>query len=315
MARAVQPSDLGFFSTLVQCGSLTAAARELGITTAAVSKRLAQVEARLGAALVRRTTRRMGLTPEGEVYLEHARKILGEIEEMEHQLVGLREGPQGSLRVNATLGFGRTHIAPLLSQFVRRHPKVDVQLQLSVNPPPLADDAYDVCFRFGRPGDSRGVARLIAPNRRIVVASPAYLKANGTPATPADLARHNCIGIRQGDEAYGQWRFTPLRGTRGGTDKPQTVKVRGNLTTNDGGVAVNWALEGLGVLLRAEWDVKRYLATGRLVQVLAGYASPDADIYAVYAPQHRSSVRVRALLDFVAAAFEGDEPARRQQAG
>ena len=104
MGKAIQAADLGFFSTLVQCGSLTAAARELGVTTPAVSKRLAQVEARLGTALVTRTTRRMGLTPEGEVYLENARKILGEIEDMEHQLVGLKQAPQGSLRVNATLG-------------------------------------------------------------------------------------------------------------------------------------------------------------------------------------------------------------------
>ena len=303
MGKAIQPADLGFFSTLVHCGSLTAAAREMGITTPAVSKRLTQIEARLGTSLVTRTTRRMGLTPEGEVYLEHARKILGEVEDMEHQLLGLKQAPQGTLRVNATLGFGRSHIAPLISQFVRRHPKVDVQLQLSVNPPPLSDDAFDVCFRFGHPPDSRGIARLIAPNRRIVVASPAYLKRHDAPAAPRDLAKHNCIGIRQGDEAYGQWRFTPVRPGRNGGEKAETVKIRGNLTTNDGGIAVSWALEGHGVLLRAEWDVQRYVASGRLVQVLAGYASPDADIYAVYAQQHRSSVRVKALVDFVAESF------------
>ena len=307
MAKAIQPADLGFFSTLVQCGSLTAAARELGITTPAVSKRLSQVEARLGTALVTRTTRRMGLTPEGELYLENARKILADIEDMEHQLVGLKQAPQGSLRVNATLGFGRSHIAPLISQFVRRHPKVDVQLQLSVNPPALSEDAFDVCFRFGHPPDSRGIARFIAPNRRIVVASPAYLKRHGTPSAPRELVKHNCIGIRQGDEGYGQWRFTPVRAGRNGADKTELVKVRGTLTTNDGGIAVNWALEGHGILLRAEWDVQRYLASGRLVQVLAGYASPDADIYAVYAQQRRSSVRVKALVDFVAEAFTQDK--------
>ena len=310
MANAIQPADLGFFSTLVQCGSLTAAAREMGITTPAVSKRLSQIEARLGTALLTRTTRRMGLTAEGEVYLENARKILGDIEDMEHQLVGLKQAPQGTLRVNATLGFGRSHIAPLISQFVRKHPKVDVQLQLSVNPPALGDDAFDVCFRFGHPPDSRGIARFIAANRRIVVASPAYVKRHGVPAAPRELVKHNCIGIRQGDEAYGQWRFTPVRTGRSGTDKTETVKVRGNLTTNDGGIAVNWALEGHGILLRAEWDVQRYLASGRLVQLLAGYSSPDADIYAVYAQQHRSSVRVKALIDFVAGVFtQQDKPA------
>jgi DNA-binding transcriptional LysR family regulator len=308
MGKVIHPADLGFFSTLVQCGSLTAAARELGITTPAVSKRLSQVEARLGTALITRTTRRMSLTPEGEVYLENARRILGEIEDMEHQFAGLEQEPQGTLRVNATLGFGRSHIAPLISQFVRKHPKVDVQLQLSVDPPALSDDAYDVCFRFGHPPDSRGIARFIAANRRIVVASPAYLKRHGAPAAPRELVKHNCIGIRQGDEAYGQWRFAPVRAGRNGPEKPETVKVRGNLTTNDGGIAVNWALEGHGILLRAEWDVQRYLARGRLVQVLAGYASPDADIHAVYGQQHRSSVRVKALVDFVAQAFTQDRP-------
>lgn len=302
MPKAIHPADLAFFSTLVQCGSLTAAARELGITTPAVSRRLSQMEERLGARLVSRTTRRMGLTPEGEIYLEHARRILGDIEDLEHQLSGLTQEPQGSLRVNATLGFGRSQIAPLISQFARKHPKVDVQLQLSVNPPPLGDDVYDVCFRFGHPPDSRGIARLIAPNRRVVVASPAYLKRFGAPAAPGDLTRHNCIGIRQGDEAYGQWRFTPVRGSRGAA-RTETVKIRGNLTTNDGEIAVNWALDGHGILLRAEWDVERFLASGRLVQVLTGFASPDADIHAVYGQQHRSSVRVKALVDFVAAAF------------
>ncbi|MGZ5269027.1 MAG: LysR family transcriptional regulator [Ramlibacter sp.] len=309
MGNAIHPADLGFFSTLVHCGSLTAAGRELGLTTPAVSKRLSQIEARLGTALLVRTTRRMGLTQEGEIYLENARRILGDIEEMEHQLFGLAQAPQGSLRVNATLGFGRSHIAPLVSQFVRRHPRVDVQLQLSVNPPPLSDDAYDLCFRFGHPPDSRGIARLIAPNRRVVVATPAYLKRHGTPLAPRDLVKHNCIGIRQGDEAYGQWRFTARRGARG-PQQAETVKIRGNLTTNDGGIAVNWALEGHGILLRAQWDVERYLASGRLVQLLQGWDSPDADIYAVYAQRHRSSVRVKALVDFVATAFDAQRKAR-----
>jgi LysR family transcriptional regulator, transcriptional activator for dmlA len=300
MVSPIQPADLSFFSTLVQCGSLTAAARELGITTPAVSRRLTQIEARLGTNLLTRTTRRMGLTPEGEIYLDHARKILGNIEDMAYQVMGTSQEPHGTLRVNATLGFGRSHIAPLIADYSRRYPKVDVQLQLSVNPPALTDDACDVCFRFGHPPDSRAIAKLVAPNRRIVVASPVYLKRHGTPAAPNDLLRHNCIGIRQGDEAYSQWRFRPVRNARG-NERWESVKIRGNLSTNDGGIAVNWALDGLGVLLRAEWDVAKYLASGRLVQVLKGYESPDADIYAVYGPQHRGSVRVKSLVEFAEA--------------
>ena len=183
MEQGIQAADLGFFATLASAGSLSAAARELGITTPAVSRRLAQMEARLGVGLVNRTTRRMGLTPEGELYLAHARRILGEIQDLGELLGASQSSPQGLLRVNATLGFGRTHIAPLISRFVRQHPGVDVQLQLSVNPPPLTEDAFDVCIRFGAPPDSRVIARYIAPNRRLLCASPVYLKKNGAHST------------------------------------------------------------------------------------------------------------------------------------
>jgi DNA-binding transcriptional LysR family regulator len=265
-----------------------------------VSKRLAQMESRLGLALVIRTTRRMSLTPEGETYLEHARRILAEIDDMERLLGTAKGTPQGLLRVNATLGFGRSHVAPAISRFVRKHPQVQVQLQLSVNPPALTEDAFDVCIRFGAPPDTRVIARRIAPNRRLLCASPAYLARHGEPKLPADLARHNCIGIRQGDEAYGTWRLTAQRG-RG--QRAEAIKTRGNLTTNDGEIAVLWALDGHGILMRAEWDIARYLKSGRLVQVLPQYATPDADIYAVVPQRHQLSARVRAFVDFIAQAW------------
>ena len=293
----IQPADLGFFSALAGAGSLSAAARELGITTPAVSKHLALMESRLGLSLVNRTTRRMSLTPEGELYLAHARRILGEIDNM-GQLLGVSKAtPQGLLRVNATLGFGRSHVAPLISRFVRKHPQVEVQLQLSVNPPALTDDSFDVCIRFGAPPDARIVARHIAPNRRLLCAAPAYLAKHGTPRVPNDLTRHQCIGIRQGEEAYGVWRLTSGRG-KGATT--ESVKTRGKLTTNDGGIAVSWALDGHGILMRAEWDIDRYLKNGRLVQVLPQFHTPDADIHAVYPQRHQLAARVRAFVDFVA---------------
>jgi DNA-binding transcriptional LysR family regulator len=297
MPSDIQPEDLGFFSILASAGSLSAAARELGVTTPAVSKRLAQMEARLGLALVIRTTRRMSLTPEGELYLEHARRILSEIEDMQELLGVSKAVPKGLLRVNATLGFGRSHVAPLISRFVRKYPQVEVQLQLSVNPPPLTDDAFDVCIRFGAPPDARVIARHIAPNRRLLCASPAYLARHGTPKVPNDLAQHNCIGIRQGEEAYGVWRLISGRGRHA---QAESVKTRGNLTTNDGEIAVNWALDGHGILMRAEWDINRYLQSGRLVQVLPAYYTPDADIHAVYPQRHQTAARVRAFVDFVA---------------
>jgi LysR family transcriptional activator of dmlA len=300
VTSGIQPADLGFFSALASAGSLSAAARELGITTPAVSKHLAQMESRLGASLVVRTTRRMSLTPEGELYLQSARRILSEIDGMEELLGVSKATPRGLLRVNATLGFGRSHVAPLLSRVVRKHPQVEVQLQLSVNPPPLTEDSFDVCIRFGAPPDARVIARYIAPNRRLLCASPVYLAKHGIPKVPNDLIRHNCIGIRQGEEAYGVWRLASGRG-KGATT--EAVKTRGNLTTNDGEIAVNWALDGHGILMRAEWDIERYLRNGRLVHVLPQYHTPDADIHAVYPQRHQLAARVRAFVDFVALSF------------
>jgi LysR family transcriptional activator of dmlA len=297
---SLQPADLGFISTLAAAGSLSAAGRELGITTAAVSKRLASMESRVGMPLVNRTTRRMSLTQEGELLVGHARRILGEIDDLEQLLGVSKASPSGLLRVNATLGFGRSHVAPLISRFARKHPQVEVQLQLSVNPPPLTEDTWDVCIRFGEPPDTRAIARRIAPNRRLLCAAPAYLARHGEPKVPRDLARHNCIGIRQGEEAYGVWRLT---GGRGGTQKAEAVKTRGNLATNDGEIAVAWALDGHGIVMRAEWDIGRYLRSGRLVQVLPHYHTPDADIYAVYPQRHQLAARVRAFVDFVALSF------------
>lgn len=303
MSGLVQPRDLEFFSVLASSGTMTAAARELGLSNAAVTKRLHQMEERLGVALISRTTRRMSLTQEGELYLDKARSILGAIEELEAGLLGQRSVSQGLIRVNATLGFGRGHIAPMLSAFALRNPRVEVQLTLTVDPPSPADDAYDVCFRFGPPPEGRSIARFIAANRRVLVAAPAYLKRAGTPRSPDDLRRHQCIGIRQGDDAYGVWRLTPRAARGRKPEATQSVKVRGNLTTNDGGVAVNWALEGHGILLRAEWDIQQYLASGRLVEVLPDYHTPDADIYAIYPQRLRGVQRITSLIEYAAQAF------------
>ena len=298
---ASAPSEMSFFSLLVRVGSFSNAARELDITTPAVSKRLSQMEARLGVLLLNRTTRRIGLTPEGEVYLEHARRILADIGDMEQLVSNALAAPKGLLRVNATLGFGRSHIAPLISDFARRYPEVQVQLQLTVNPPPLTEDAFDVCIRFGEPPDARVIARRIAANRRLICAAPAYLAQHGTPQVPNDLAQHNCIGIRQGDEAYGIWNLTS-------GPRAETVKVRGTLSTNDGEIAVNWALAGHGLVMRAEWDIAKYLASGRLRQVLQDWQTPPADIHAVYPQRLQTAARVRAFVDFVVEAFAASTP-------
>ena len=289
-------AEMAFFSLLVNAGSLTAAARELGISPPAATRRLKLLEERLGVSLLARTTRRMSLTTEGEEYLNHARRILSDIQDFEHYLSKSSVEPQGLLRVNATLGFGRNHIAPLISQFYQRYPKVHVELQLTVNPPPASDNSFDVCIRFGEPPDSRMVARKLADNRRLLCASPEYLKKYGTPKTPRELARHHCIAIRHGDEAHGLWRLSSAQGV-------ELAKINGPLVTNDGDIAVQWALDGLGIIMRAEWDIARYLESGRLQAVLRNYRTPEANIYAVYPQRHQMARRVRVFVDFLGEAF------------
>src|SRR4051812_26288664 len=175
MAQLTSSQDMQFFAELVRSGSLTAAARELQVSTGAVSKRLSGLEQRLGVDLLHRTTRRIALTEHGHAYLDTARRILDEIESLESELQGAKAQPAGLLRVNATLGFGRMHIGPAIAGFSRKYPRVEVQLQLSASPPPITDDAWDVAIRFGEPPDSRLVARKLAANRRLLCASPAYL--------------------------------------------------------------------------------------------------------------------------------------------
>lgn len=289
-------SELDFFAIIAKSGSLSAAARELGVTPPSVSKRLAQMEKRLGISLLNRTTRRLSLTAEGEVYLANAMRILADVEALEQQLSRSRVEPKGLLRVNAPLGFGRTYITPIVSQFLRRYREMAVQLQLTDHPLNLTDESFDVGIRFGDPPEARIIARRIAPNRRLLCAAPSYLERFGTPKSPQELASHNCIVLRQNDSAYGSWQFS-----RHG--RTQTVKVHGSLSSNDGEVTLNWALDGHGITLRAEWDIAKYLRSGRLRLVLKDYEAPPADIFAVYPERHVSSAKVRAFTDFLIEAF------------
>jgi DNA-binding transcriptional LysR family regulator len=278
-------SELAFFCLLIKHGSLSSTARELNLTPPAVSRRLSQLEERLGVRLLNRTTRRISLTSEGEVYFEDAQRILSDINDMERRVSSSRAAPKGLLRVNAPLGFGRSYIAPAISAFAKKYPDVEVQLHLTDRPVTLPDEAIDVSILFGDMQDSRWIAKKIAANRRLLCASPAYLRAAGQPVHPHDLTQHQCILLRQNESAYGNWRLSRGKQT-------ETVKVRGKLSANDGEVALNWALEGHGILMRAEWDVAKYLRSGRLLQVLADFETPPADVYAVYLERLNLSAKV-----------------------
>lgn len=285
-------SDLDFFGLLMKEGSLAAAAQQMGVTPPAASRRLAQLERRLGVRLLNRTTRRISLTPEGETYLLEGGRILAELQALEQTVSGARSQPRGLLRVAATLGFGRRHIAPALSAFGKAFPEVELQLHLTDRPVNLVEQGFDATIRFGELPDSRLTARRLLSNQRVLCASPAYLSQHGEPRTPSDLVAHRCIVIRESDETYGTWHLNQ-------DQQQETVKVRGTVSTNDGESALGWALDGWGILLRSKWDTAPYLQDGRLIQVLPTWSLPPADAYLVYPSNTNLSAKTRALVDFM----------------
>ncbi|WP_118183961.1 LysR family transcriptional regulator [Paraburkholderia phosphatilytica] len=292
-------SHLRFFVLLARYGNLASAARELNLTPPAATKRLAQLEARLGVRLVNRTTRHVSLTAEGETYLHHASRILDEIREMEDAVSSSHAVPKGLLRVNATLGFGRTTIAPIVSDFVKRYPQVEVQLDLTDRPVDLVESGIDLAIRFGTLPDQRLNARRVMPNRRFMCASPRYLEQHGVPERLDDVARHTCIVHRQNDDAYGIWRFEHAGRT-------ETVKVHGKLSSNDGDIVLGWALDGHGILVRSEWDLAKYVESGRLRVVLPDYTQPSADLFVYYSNRRNQSARARAFIDYLMERFTGE---------
>ncbi|WP_417420156.1 LysR family transcriptional regulator [Halomonas sp.] len=297
--------DLAFFQTLARAGSLTTTARELGLSLSAVSKRLKQLEARLGVELAARTTRRLTLTAEGERYLSRGALILDELGELENSLTDThRHGLSGRLRVNATFGFGRRHIAPLLSKFCEAHAEVEGWLELTNFPMNLSDHGFDVGIRIGEPPDSRLIAKPILPNRRVLCAAPAYIAQMPALTTPADLSRQTCLLIRENDTDFPLWRFERC-------DDPehvQSVKVSGRLASNDGEVITRLALDGHGVMLRSWWDVNEHLASGALQPLLTQWQGVRADFYAVFEQRRHVPARLRAFIDYVQREITGRVP-------
>ena len=292
-------ADMEFFTLVARHGSLAAAARALDLTPPAATKRLAQLEARLGVRLVNRTTRRISLTSEGETYLMHAGRILASIREMEDAVSSGRAAPKGLLRVNATLGFGRTTIAPIVSEFAKRYPQVEVQMEVTDRPVDLVESGYDLAIRFGALPDKRLNARRVRSNRRFLCASPLYLQRHGVPTCLSDLARHRCIVHRQNDEAHGVWRFYSGEGE----EQSEVVKVHGALSSNDGDIVLGWALDGHGILVRSEWDLARYVESGRLKIVLPAYRLPSADLFVYYLNRRNQAARSRVFIDFLVEHF------------
>ncbi len=292
MLKTANFSELEFFVLLNRLGSLSAAARALDITPPAATMRLASMEKRIGARLLNRSTRKISLTPEGEIYLQHASRLIDELRELDEIVSGNGRAPRGLLRVNAPLGFGRTVIAPLVSTFTARHPDVEVQLEVTDRPIDLIEKGFDLAVRFGELPDNRINARRIMSNRRFLCASPPYLEKHGTPNKLEDLTRHRCIVHRQNDDAYGVWRFLV-------DGRTEIVKVHGALSSNDGDIVQGWALDGQGIVIRSEWDVTKHLESGQLRRILPEFTLPSADLYAYYPSTKNLPARVRTFINFL----------------
>ena len=297
------------FSKVVQGGSLSAAARELGISPAVVSRTLAAMEARLGVRLINRTTRSLHLTDEGASYYETCSRILAEIEEADAAAAARRVEPQGMLRVALPASFGLNHIAPLIPRFAERYPKVELALSLSDRSINLIEEGFDLAIRIAELKDSSLAARKLAPNRRVVCASPAYLRQHVEPKTPQDLARHNCLIATWEQGMAMNWEYKSPVGKRG------SVRVTGRYACDNWEVLREWAVAGLGVALKSTWDVRKHLEDGSLVPLMPGYDfSSDVGIYAVYPHRRHLPAKTRVFIDFLAESF-GPEPYWDQPAG
>lgn len=289
-----RPSDFAFFQLLARSASLTDAARSLSMTPSAVSRRLGAIETRLGVQLVLRNTRSMRLTPEGERYLEAAEAILAETERLEADIASR---PLGRLRICASFGFGRTHIAPVVADFARANPDVRVDLTLTDRPVSIIEEGFDVGIHLGLPHDSRLRARKLLENDRILCASPRYLETHGRPAHPSDLARPRLIEIAEDENTVGRWTLTHRK-----TKKVVNLAAVPVLRSNSGSAALDWCLAGLGIVLRSRWHAAAPLADGRLEEVLPDWHMP-ADVYAYFAAK-KPSAQLRAFLDAMALRFE-----------
>ena len=297
--------DLAFFQRIAQAGSLTGAARELGLSLSAVSKRLQQLEARLGVSLAARTTRRLALTAEGERYLRRGAMILDDLGDLETSLGDQDAMLSGRLRINATFGFGRRHVAPLISRFAQRHPRLELLLELTSFPVGLDEQGFDINIRVGEPPDSRWIARRLLANLRILCAAPDYLAQAPRLERLEDLARHRCLIVRENDTDYSLWRFEATDGSR----VQRAIRVQGRLASNDAEAMTRMALDGHGVLLRSWWDVHEHLASGELVALLPQWRGIRADFHLLYSERARESARIRQFVDFMTAEMAGRVPA------
>ena len=284
------------FAAVVESGSFTEAADRLGLSKAAVSKQVSRLEERLGARLLNRTTRRLGLTEVGSAFYESCVRIVAEAEEAERAVSHLHAVPRGTLRVDAPVNFGMKYLAPLLPAFMQANPELRVDLTFTDRFVDLVEEGYDVAIRIADLPDSSLIARKLAQAGAVVCAAPDYWRKHGIPAHPSELTRHNCFGYSY-LATRSEWRFR-------GPDGPVSVKISGTLTANNGDVLRQAAVAGLGVVLLPVFIGCDDLRAGRLQPVLQDFEPAARGIYAVYPHSRHVSAKVRAWVDYLVRAFD-----------
>lgn len=286
----ISSEDLRFFNVLATSVSLAEAARKMDVTPPAVTQRLRALEARIGIRLIDRSSRKMTLTDEGTLVASHGTIVAEAMEALSEALANRKKAVSGHLRIAAPHGFGRLHVAPVVDAFAKTHAGVTVTLDLSDHPGSQLIESSDVIIHIGPPGPLNQIVTTLAPNRRILCASPDYV-ANAAPIqSPSDLMRHRCLVVRENDEDVTLWRF--LHASR----EPETVRIRPTMCSNDGAVVREWALAGQGVAIRSEWNIAGDLAAGRLKRVLPSWEVPPADVVAMLGTRFGRSARTTAFL-------------------
>jgi DNA-binding transcriptional LysR family regulator len=292
--------DLRLFLRVLDAGSISLAGRQLGVSAAVASQRLKRLESRLGVRLFHRTTRRLEPTAEGTWLAERGRASIEELARVTDALGRAGREISGTLRVSVPESFGRQHISPLLPAFLEQHPRLALNMQFSDQVVDLVASGLDLAIRIGSLQDSSAVAQRLATDRRVLCASPAYLRRRGAPRTLEELESHECLLLRAGSGLRFPWRFV----TAAGVAQP---RVRGRFETNLGEALRDAALAGLGIALHSTWHVCDDLHAGRLQLVLPDVPPVDAGIYAV-APERRKPARVRAFIDHLEAQFRAHPP-------
>ena len=304
--------QLESFVSVVARGSLTAAAKAEGVAPAVMGRRLDALEERLGVKLLVRTTRRIALTHEGSAFLEDCQRLLADLSDAEASVSAGGLKASGHLRVTAPAGFGRRHVAPLVTRFRELHADVTISLNLSDRVVDLAGEGFDCAVRVGDMPDSSLVSVRMADNRRLCVATPRYLKTHGTPQHPAELAKFDCLTLSSDASQTRGWAFRVPRNalrqqlegvpTDAAADRDHEVihlKPGGPLDCSDGQVLHDWCLAGYGIAWRSTWEVESEIAAGLLVPVLEDFAALPNGIYAVFPQRKHLPLRVRLWIDFL----------------